>query len=173
MDPRVEVLSLSYRESGFDTSFTGYFESDDPRLNRLMEKCARTLKVCMRDNFMDCPDRERGQWIGDVTVQAPQVFYLMDNNAKRLIKKGHLGLHQPAPGRCVDRECAGYPFLRASCPVPVRHLPSGDDCPICGLYRWIRNLWLWLIPPSWLIFKLWPMMEDGLVGVRKGDWILV
>ena len=36
---------------------------------------------------MDCPDRERGQWIGDVSVQAPQVFRVLDGNAVMLVKK--------------------------------------------------------------------------------------
>ncbi len=43
--------------------------------------------VCMRDNFMDCPDRERGQWIGDLSVQVPQVMFLLSPSARKLVKK--------------------------------------------------------------------------------------
>ena len=66
---------------------TASFVTEDPLFNTLMEKSIRTLYVCMRNNFMDCPDRERGQWIGDVSVQVPQVFFVFDNEAKKLLKK--------------------------------------------------------------------------------------
>ena len=87
MDPRVEVVELAYRESGYDTRVTAAFESSDPRLDSLVERAQRTLLMCMRDNFMDCPDRERGQWIGDVSVQAPQALMTLDEQGSLLLKK--------------------------------------------------------------------------------------
>ena len=53
----VTVHKLAYRETGYDTEFVGSFECDDEYLNRVWEKCLRTLYVTMRDTFMDCPDR--------------------------------------------------------------------------------------------------------------------
>ena len=79
----VEVLEMGYRESGYNSQVTTTFACDDPDVNRLFDKCVRTLKVCMRENYMDCPDRERGQWIGDVSVQAPQVVYFNDIGRNR------------------------------------------------------------------------------------------
>ena len=57
----VTVVSLKYRETGYDSSFSGDFKCDDEFLNSLWQKSLRTLYVTMRDNFMDCPDRERAQ----------------------------------------------------------------------------------------------------------------
>jgi len=82
----VKVLSLKYRETGYDTEFAGKFESDDPAINVYVRKGVRTQYVCMRDTFMDCPDRERAQWIGDST--------------------GHLGISLSAFGP------AAYPMVR-------------------------------------------------------------
>lgn len=56
-DHPVEIQWLGYRESGYDTELTGAYESSCDVLNKLVEKSSRTLYVCMRDNFMDCPDR--------------------------------------------------------------------------------------------------------------------
>ena len=37
---------------------------------------------------MDCPDRERAQWWGDVTVEMQMMMYCLDENALLLYKKG-------------------------------------------------------------------------------------
>lgn len=87
LPPSVTPLRLGYRESGYGASLTCDFTSSSQSLNRLAQKSARTLYVCMRDNFMDCPDRERGQWVGDLSVQTPQVFCALDRRADLLLKK--------------------------------------------------------------------------------------
>ncbi len=77
----VTVVSLKYRETGYDSSFSGDFRCDDEFLNSLWQKSLRTLYVTMRDNFMDCPDRERAQWWGDVTSEMIMTMYSMDSNS--------------------------------------------------------------------------------------------
>lgn len=84
----VKILDLRYRETGYDTQQMGCFSCDDEMLNRLWEKCYRTLYICMRDNFMDCPDRERAQWWGDANVQMQMLLYCMDENAAALYENG-------------------------------------------------------------------------------------
>ena len=84
----VTVHALKYRETGYDTDFAGSFECDDDFLNRLWQKSLRTLYVTMRDNFMDCPDRERAQWWGDVNIDMQMLLYCMDEKALLLYKKG-------------------------------------------------------------------------------------
>ena len=83
----VKVLALKYRRTGYDVDFAGSFSCDDPFYNTLFEKARRTLYVCMRDNYMDCPDRERGQWIGDVASQVPQTFYALGRGVDPLTLK--------------------------------------------------------------------------------------
>lgn len=84
----VTVHSLEYRETGYDTEFVGNFECDDEFLNKLYKKALRTLYVTMRDTFMDCPDRERVQWWGDVNIEMQMALYCLDEKALLLYKKG-------------------------------------------------------------------------------------
>lgn len=88
----VTIHNLCYRETGYDTTQLGSFSCDDEFLNKLWGKAYRTLHICMRDNFMDCPDRERAQWWGDVNIQMQMALYSMDENAAALYEAGVNGL---------------------------------------------------------------------------------
>ena len=85
--PGVEVLELKYRWTGLG-AVTGNFECSDPFFQRLWWMAANTLYICARDCYMDCPDRERGLWIGDVADQTGAVFYTLDEAGRLLLKKG-------------------------------------------------------------------------------------
>ena len=84
----VSILDLKFRQTGYDADIVGSFSSSDPRLNLLWTKCKNTSYVCMRDIFYDCPDRERGQWWGDVSEQILYSFYLYDERSNPLAQKG-------------------------------------------------------------------------------------
>ena len=84
--PGVEVLSVKYRETGYDTKFAGSFSCNDQDYNILWKKGARTAYLCMRDHFYDCPDRERVGFWGDGTPELDQCFYAFDSSAHRLCR---------------------------------------------------------------------------------------
>ncbi len=84
----VELLELGYRETGYDSDFAGSFVCDNMALNTLWSKAQRTLYVTMRDTYMDCPDRERAQWWGDVVNELYEAFYALDSRAHLLTRKG-------------------------------------------------------------------------------------
>ena len=83
----VKIISLGYRQTGYDSEKVGKFESDDEMLNTLWEMASKTLYVNMRDNYMDCPDRERALWWGDNSVSMQQAMYAYDTNANKLFEK--------------------------------------------------------------------------------------
>ncbi len=83
----VKVLTLGFRPSGYALETPAEFESDSRFMNKLNQKSFDTLYVTMRDSFMDCPDRERAQWIGDAVIEMEMAFYGMDENAGLLFKK--------------------------------------------------------------------------------------
>lgn len=83
-----KILALKYRETGYNTEFTGTFECDDDFLNRYRQKALRTLYITMRDTYFDCPDRERAQWWGDVVNELGEAFYALDPRSSLLAKKG-------------------------------------------------------------------------------------
>lgn len=74
----VKLIDVGVRESRFDTPWLGSFSCEDERIERLWRKSRATLDVCMRDTYMDCPDRERAQWWGDVVIQMGSAFYACD-----------------------------------------------------------------------------------------------
>ncbi len=84
----VKIISLGYRETGYDTEFVGSFECDNEFLNKLWLKARRTLYVNMRDSYMDCPNRERAQWIGDMNIEMLQSMYSLDTKSYSLYEKG-------------------------------------------------------------------------------------
>lgn len=165
----VRPESLSCVESGYDTQLAGRFETDDPVFNRLIEKSVRTLYVCMRNNFMDCPDRERGQWIGDVSVQAPQVFFACDAAAVRLLKKSIRDFIYLRRGDVLVGNTPG----ENSAELPGQSLVAISRFGLIGEYYHytldpeIPGL---VTGPAVNYLKLWSLTDDGLLEPRFGDW---
>ena len=83
----VTVLWLGYRETRYATGFPGTFHCSDALLNRLWDKCGRSMLVNIRDTYMDCPDRERSQWPGDMANTATSGYYVFDRSVDRLFQK--------------------------------------------------------------------------------------
>jgi alpha-L-rhamnosidase len=165
----IDVLSLKYRETGYDAAFDGNFLCNDNLLNKLYEKCRRTLYICMRDNYMDCPDRERGQWIGDVSSQVPQTFYALERSADYLTKKAihnfinwrsNSILRGNVPG--VHSQELPSQSLNAISEIGMimsYYINSGDSTILYQCYDAIKE-YLWL----------WNIQDDGTLLPRKGDW---
>ena len=82
----VTVKAVKYRETGYATKFAGSFECNDNDYNILWKKGARTVYLCMRDWFYDCPDRERVGFWGDGTPELDQCFYAFDTASHALCK---------------------------------------------------------------------------------------
>lgn len=103
-----EVKSIGYRQTGYDTRVEGTFNCDNEFINRYWKKALNTLYVNMRDNYFDCPDRERAQWWGDEVILTSQAFYTLSLSSIDLMRKGMLELaawqmpngilHAPVPG---------------------------------------------------------------------------
>ncbi len=79
---------MKYRETGYNTDLAGSFHCDDPFYDELWQRSARTLYITMRDNYMDCPDRERAQWWGDEVNELGEAFYALSPSGQKLAVKG-------------------------------------------------------------------------------------
>lgn len=164
------ILALKYRETGYNTEFTGTFECDDDFLNRYRQKAVRTLYITMRDTYYDCPDRERAQWWGDAVNEIGEAFYALDPRSNDLAKKGILELmnwqrsdgtiYSPVPSGNWDKELptqmlnsVGYfGFWNY-------YLYSGDLDTIRTVYPRVKRY-----------LAVWKLGDDGLVVPRKGGW---
>ena len=166
----VEVLDVKYRESGYDSDFVGSFNCDNEFYNMLWEKARRTLYVNMRDTYMDCPDRERGQWWGDVVIELGQAGYVFDDRAHLLTRKAiyELMMHQredgvifsPIPGSwkqelpCQMLAAVGHYGFN------TYHMQTGDTETIEAVYDRVKRY----------VIDVWNPSNKELVDLRKGGW---
>ena len=164
----VTVVSLKYRETGYDSSFSGDFKCDDEFLNSLWQKSLRTLYVTMRDNFMDCPDRERAQWWGDVTSEMIMTMYSLDSKSYLLYQKGVEAMLSHIDDTKVLQTVV--PINGDYFELPVQQLAgivgfltyyeyTGDKAFIEKVYD-----------ASIDYLKLWETGENNLVIHREGSW---
>ncbi len=163
----VTILGLKYRESGYDMSFAGSFNSNDPFFNSLWTKAVRTIAVNMRDNYSDCPTRERALWWGDAAVDVRGSFYAFDSRVNALADKGIKQLvgwqrstgvlHSPVPGN--TRELPPQ-MLTTITELWDFYLQSGDASALDGTtYNAVKRY-----------MNLWTFDSQGLVNHRPGDW---
>ena len=164
----VTVISLKYRETGYNSEFSGDFKCDDEFMNSLWQKSLRTLYVTMRDNFMDCPDRERAQWWGDVTSEMVMTMYSMDSNSYLLYQKGVQAMLAHTDDSKVLQTVV--PITDDYFELPVQQLAgivgfltyyeyTGDISLIKKVYDAVLDY-----------LKLWEIGENNLVVHRQGSW---
>ncbi len=168
----VKVIALKYRWMSVG-EMVGDFQVNDPFYQRLWEMGNNTLFICARDNFMDCPDRERALWIGDVADQANYLFYTMDNVGRQLLKKsilttinfsenGVLG----ALGPLRNRELVGQSLQFIAQTVWLYYLHTGDIETLEKAYPFVKDY-----------LHLFEMEENGFPKYRKSqsadswDWV--
>lgn len=177
----VRIIDLKYRETGYDAEFTGSFTCDDADLNLLWKKAARTLYITMRDTYMDCPDRERSQWWGDVVNELGEVPYVFDPRALKLTRKAihELVDWQRPDGSLYSPVPAGIPPKGKkneggtwSTELPVQMLASIGKY---GFWTYFlqtgdRETIIHAYPAVVRYLKLWKLDRDDLVIHRPGDW---
>lgn len=166
----IKILGLQYRETGFDTEFAGAFECDDDFMNRLRTKALRTLYITMRDNYMDCPDRERALWWGDAVNELGESFYAFDRRADLLTRKCIIDLiaWQKPDGVLFSPIPAG----NWNKDLPLQMLASigrtgfwtysffsGDMETLNAAYPGMKRY-----------LEIWAMKPDGLVVPKPGAW---
>ena len=78
---------LAYMPTGMNGEIIGSFESSNERLNTLWQKALNTVVLCVRDNPMDCPDRERSIYAGDVSNEGSVLLYTYDEAGLQMVKK--------------------------------------------------------------------------------------
>lgn len=166
----VEIGKVAYRQTGYDTEASGSFSCDDDFYNRFWQKALRTLYVNMRDNYFDCPDRERAQWWGDVVLLMGESFYSYSTSAHALMRKAMLelaawqkpdgALFSPVPAGNYDNELPGQ--MLAS----VGHygfwnyyMNTGDAETVAAVYPAVKKY-----------LALWSLDATGLTEFRQGGW---
>lgn len=165
----IKVLELKYRETGFDTKLAGSFTCNDEFLNKLWQKSQRTLYVNMRDNYFDCPDRERAQWWGDVVLELGEAFYALDPKSTLLAKKGFDEffnwqkpsgeLYAPIPGNWTNE-------------LPQQSLAVISPYGLGTYFKYSGDYELYIkhYPAIKKYLNLWSVDTLGIVSNRPGGW---
>ncbi len=167
----VEVLDVKYRETGYDTEITGSFECDDPFLNEYWRKAVRTLYVCMRDTYMDCPDRERAQWWGDEVNELGMAFYSLSPSSWKLAEKG---IYELMNWQRIDGVISSpVPAMNYSAELPSQMLAaigwygfytqyfySDNDAFVPIVYERMKKY----------LHQVWQLDGNGIPVYREGDW---
>ena len=164
----VTVVSLMYRETGYDSSFCGDFSCDDEFLNSLWQKSLRTLYVTMRDNFMDCPDRERAQWWGDVTSEMIMTMYSLDSNSYLLYQKGVDAMLSHIDDSKILQTVV--PINGDYFELPVQQLAGIVGFLTYYEYTGDKAFVEKVYDASVDYLKLWEIGENNLVVHRSGSW---
>ena len=167
---RLTVHGIGYRETGYDCDFEGTFTCNDSTINRFWQKAMRTLYVNMRDNYFDCPDRERAQWWGDVTILMGQSFYQLSPRANLLMRKAIRELvdwqkedgtlFSPIPAGNWDKELPAQALTAISTyGFWYYYMHTGDKETMAYAYPAMRRY-----------LALWTLDNDGLTRERQGGW---
>lgn len=83
IDAELIDLELSIRHFPFNQAWN--FETDSDDLKAVFELCKNTIKYGTQESFIDCPTREKGQYLGDAFISGFAHFYL--TNDERLLKR--------------------------------------------------------------------------------------
>lgn len=167
----VEVLGVKYRETGYNADMKGSFACNDDFYNELWKRSARTLYITMRDNYMDCPDRERAQWWGDEVNELGEAFYVLDPRGWQLATKG---IYELMNWQRPDGVIASpVPSLNWCKELPLQMLASvgwygfytqafySDD------YSFVPHIYDGL---KKYLHEVWQVDDQGMPVVRPGDW---
>ena len=65
-----EILVRHYPYSG------GALKTEDKKLAAVLSLCERTVKYGVQENYIDCPTREKGQYLGDAFITGFAHYYL-------------------------------------------------------------------------------------------------
>ena len=161
-------------------------ETGDPRIWDIWNLCKNTLKYGVQEGFLDCPGREKGQYLGDFLVSGAAYLYLTGDAGfyrKTLFDfaasaRVFPGMMCVAPGSFMQ-EIADFSLLYPMMVINYYNC-TGDRETVGQLYPTIRNLLNYfrqyersdgLIEGVWQMWNMvdWPKnLRDGYdIGERN------
>ncbi len=162
----IKFNKLAYRMSEFNGELMSPFTSSDANLDILWKKAQNTVRVCMRDSFMDCPDRERGPYMGDASNQIDAALYCYDQGALDLIKKSILA--------CVGWVKNDNAIPSRAPSVKPQEIPNQSLAFLTSAYHYYEHTndveTMTLYAKAAIEYLKLFEMENGLPKYRAGSW---
>lgn len=82
-------------------------KTEDPRLRDIWRLCVNTIRYSTQEAFLDCPTREKGQYLGDFTVSGLAYLYLTgDASMYRQTLYDFAATGEICPGLMADACCS-------------------------------------------------------------------
>lgn len=162
----VELTRVAYRPSGAAAEKAGSFTSSDAALDQLWQESLNTVIICMRDTYMDCPERERGPYMGDASNQIDAALYGLDEGGLEMTKKAILA--------CIawTTDSGAIPSRAPS--VKPQEIPNQSLAFMTSAYHyWLHSGDRETMTAYYGVFldylRLFEM-KDGLPVYRPGSW---
>jgi len=168
----ITFTKVGFRESGFDMERSGKFVSECKELDQIWKEGQNTLDICMRDNYMDCPDRERSPYSGDTANQAAFVNYALSNSATLLSQKTYRFLAGWVKASDNGTWTSRWPS-NTTTEIPIQNLAFVSSAKDYYDYTGDLETLEIVYPIAVDYLKAWNMQNDGMVEYRKGtfQWV--
>ena len=167
---KISDISINARNYPFDDDST-IFESNNELLNDIWKICKNGVRVGTQEGYLDCPTREKGLYLGDMTITAQSHFYLTGDLS--IFKRALRGFAQSTYFfKGINTTCLNHfthPLVDYSFQFPLNLLfyykHSGDK-------EFLKEM----VPYCEIMFKFYEQYEkDGLLYdvVNEGhlvDW---
>lgn len=166
------------------------FHCDDDSLNRLYSVCLRTVDLCSRDAYMDCPTREQRAWVGDPIIHQ-SVDLTSNSNWSLAIRNTQLHAAPRADGllpmvAAADFSDPAMVTIPDSClhwtrTVHNLYRYTGDRELVAALMPSFESVLRWFLPfqrddgllhdvAGWVLIEWAPTEVDGAVASLNGLW---
>ncbi|GAB3039783.1 hypothetical protein GCM10027052_20310 [Parafrigoribacterium mesophilum] len=166
------------------------FDSDDVGLNRLYSVAVRTVDLCSRDAYMDCPTREQRAWVGDsvihqsVDLTCNPDWSLAIHNVQLLAAPRSDGLlPMAAAADFASRDLVTIPDATLHWTRSVHNIYryTGDRALVSRLLPVFESALRWFEPfqgddgllhdiTGWVLIDWAPTEVDGAVASLNGLW---
>lgn len=163
----VTFTKLGYRLSGFNGEKVGSFTSSNEALDQLWQESLNTIAICMRDTYMDCPERERGPYMGDASNQIDAVLFSYDDQGLEMTKKAILA-------------CLGWTTQSGAIPsrapsVKPQEIPNQSLAFMTSAYHYWQHSGdrqtMTAYCNAFIKYLQLFEMENGLPVYRAGSWM--
>ncbi len=166
------------------------FDCDDEALTRLHEVALRTVDLCSRDAYMDCPTREQRAWVGDPIIHQ---WVDLTNNSNWSLAIRNVQLHAaPRPDGLLPMVAAadfsdpGAVAIPDACLQWTRTVHNlyrytGDRGLVAELMPAFESVLRWFLPfqhddgllhdvTGWVLIEWAPTEVNGAVASLNGLW---
>jgi len=107
--PGTVVEGVRLQASTYPVQYRGSFESSDPLLNRIWEHAAYTLRLGMREVFLDGLKRDRLPWVGDLYLAGLANAYVFFDAG--IMRRSLVTLYGAEPERSDFNGIIDYSFF--------------------------------------------------------------